>query len=125
MMMALIVMATFVGCGQPAAPKTAHYRPVSHWVKALKDPDAKVRRKAVRILGNVGTNDAAVIPSLIVALRDADVNVRNEAIVALMKIGAPAKEAIATLENIKAHDADAKGREYAGKAIDRIGNDSP
>src|SRR5262245_38352935 len=116
-------LTTFVaiaGCGQPPAPKTAHYQPVSHWVAALNDTDAKARKQAVRILGNVGNNDAAVIPALIQALADTDASVRIEAIIGLMKIGPPAKDAIAALENIKTKDSDAKARTYAGRAIERI-----
>src|SRR5437868_15259309 len=100
LLLGLATVAAFAGCG-PTPPKTAHYQPVSHWVTALKDPDAKVRKQAVRILGNVGPNDPAAIPALTQALADADAAVRIEAIVALMKIGPPAKEAIRALENIK------------------------
>jgi HEAT repeat protein len=120
LLLGLVTVVTFAGCGQPPAPKTAHYQPVSHWVATLKDPDAKVRKQAVRILGNVGTNDDAAIPALTQALADTDAAVRIEAIIGLMKIGPPADVAVAALENIRDKDSDATARTYAGRAIERI-----
>ncbi|MFL5339726.1 MAG: HEAT repeat domain-containing protein [Gemmataceae bacterium] len=107
------------GCSQPA-PTQAGGKPVSHWVQELKNPDAKARRHAVAKLGNVGPADPAVLPALREALNDADAGVRGEAIQALMKCGAPAKDAIPMLTEIQKKDPSLQVREYAGKALERL-----
>jgi HEAT repeat protein len=107
------------GCGSPAEPTTAHYKPVSHWVEALKSPDIALRKQAAHVLGNVGPNDPAVVPALIEALKDAEAVVRIEAVIGLMKIGPAAEDAIPALEEAR-NDKDPKMREYVLKALERI-----
>ena len=107
------------GCGQPRAT-LAHAKPVSHWVGALHDPDARVRHKAVQALGNVGPADPAAIPALIEAVKDQDAKVREEAILALLKIGPAAKKAIPALTEA-ARDKNVQVRSYAVKALAKIG----
>jgi vesicle coat complex subunit len=109
------------GCGR-GAPTMAHGQPVDHWVRALHDPQAKVRKKAVTVLGNVGDADPAVIPALIGAVRDRDAEVRGEAILALMKLGPAAREATAVLKEA-CQDKDAKVRAYAVKTLERMQGD--
>ena len=113
----LVVLLT--GCGK--APVTlAHGRPVSHWVGALHDSDARVRKRAAAALGNVGPADGAAIPALIEAVKDRDAAVRGEAILALLKLGPAAKDAIPVLTQAQT-DRDARIRSYATKALERIG----
>jgi HEAT repeat protein len=106
------------GCTK-SPPTMAHYRPVSHWVLALRDPDPAARVQAVRILSNVGPADPAVLIALIGAIKDRDVQVRREAILALLKLGPAAKSATPALREAQA-DEDAAVREYAARALRRI-----
>jgi HEAT repeat protein len=106
------------GCGK-ARPTTAGGKPVSHWVQALQDPDARLRKKAAQKLGNAGPADPAVVPALAGALKDRDARVRAEAALALMKMGPAAQGAIPALA--EAHkDPDPRVREYAVKALERV-----
>jgi HEAT repeat protein len=107
-----------VGCGE-ARPTTAGGKPVSYWVEALQDPDAKVRKKAATKLGNVGAADAAAVPALAGALKDRDAGVRAEAALALLRIGPAAREAIPALEDAARADRDARARGYAAKALEK------
>jgi HEAT repeat protein len=92
----------------------------SKWAEALRDHDARVRRKAAFTLGNIGPSDPAVLPALIGALKDADAGVRCEAILALLKYGAGVQEAIPALTEVRAKDHDPKVRAYAAKALDKL-----
>jgi len=95
-------------------------KPVSYWLQALKDPNAKVRKQAAFKLGNVGPADSAVLPALLEALRDADASVRSEAILALIKFGPQAKEAIPLLTDLQQRDRDTRVRTYAAKALEKL-----
>jgi HEAT repeat protein len=108
-----------VGCGGSPAPLTVHDKPVTHWLQALHDRDAKARRKAIEALSNVGASDPAVIPALIGALDDREAGVRGAAVLALLKIGPDAKEAVPALRKAQ-KDKDVKVRTYATKALERI-----
>lgn len=107
------------GCGK-APPTLAGGKPVSYWIAALQDADAKVRKKAAFKLGNVGTADPAALPALIGALDDRDAAVRREAILALVKFGPAAKEAIPALTALQHKDRDAQVRAYASKALEKL-----
>jgi HEAT repeat protein len=115
--MALVVGA---GCSRQRAPVTAHGQPVSHWLEALKDPDARTRKKAVTALGHVGDADPAAIPALTEALKDRDPSVRDTAVLALLNIGPAAKSAVPALNDAQ-NDRNPTVRDHAGKAIERIG----
>jgi HEAT repeat protein len=106
------------GCGQDPPP-TAGGQPAGHWVQALQDHDARLRRKAAFKLGNLGTADAAVVPALTGALRDRDVGVRAEAALALLKIGPAAAEAVPAFRQAQ-RDRDARVRAYAARALEKI-----
>jgi HEAT repeat protein len=106
------------GCGKPA-PLLAHGKPVGDWVQALKDPDARVRKKSASVLGNVGAIDPEVVPALAAALKDRDAGVRSEAVLALLKIGPAAQEAAPALAEAQT-DRDPKVRTYAAQALERI-----
>jgi HEAT repeat protein len=109
----------FIGCGGSPSPMIVHDKPVAHWLQALHDRDARVRRKAVEELSNVGSANPAVIPALIEALDDREAGVRGAAVLALLKIGPDASEAIPALRKVQ-KDKDAKVRAYATKALERI-----
>ena len=103
------------GCGQ--APATlAHGKPLDYWLKSLENRNAKTRKKAVQVLGNVGPADSAVVPALCAALKDRDAGVRSEAVAALTKMGPKAKDALPVLAEL-VQDRDAKLRVHAEKAI--------
>src|SRR5437879_6546494 len=96
-------VVALAGCGQQGPPLSGG-KPVSYWLAALKDADARLRHKAVAKLGNVGTSDAAVFPALIEALKDPDAFVRREAVLALMKIGPDATAAVPILREVQRND---------------------
>jgi HEAT repeat protein len=123
--LALVAVAALAsgGCGE-TQPTLAGGKPVAHWVSALQDPDAKLRKTAVFKLGNVGPADAAVLPALLGALKDSDAGVRREAILALMKCGPDARDAIPALSEIRGRDPDPKVREHAARALERIDGES-
>jgi HEAT repeat protein len=114
-----ILVCPLIGCGQP---KTilAGGKPVSHWVKAIQDPDPKVRKTAVAKLGNVGTADSSALPAILGALKDPDPAVRREAILALLKCGPAANEAIPTLLEMQRIDRNAQVRSYAAQALAKL-----
>jgi len=92
----------------------------SKWAEALRDRDARVRKKAAFTLGNIGPSDPAVLPALMGALTDADAGVRCEAILALLKYGPGAREAIPALTEIQEKDRDARVRAYAAQALEKL-----
>jgi HEAT repeat protein len=114
----LLLILLTVGCHK-SQPPVAHGKPVGEWVAALRDPDAKARRKAAGVLGNVGAVDPAVVPALADAVRDRDPAVRAEAALALMKIGPAARDAAPALAEAQ-KDANPTVRQYAAKALERV-----
>jgi HEAT repeat protein len=117
--LAVLPAALAAGCG-PARPTLAGGKPVDHWVQALRDADARVRRNAAFKLGNVGSCDPAALPALLGALHDPDAGVRCQAILALVKFGPEAREAAPALARLQRHDPSARVRTYAGKALARL-----
>jgi HEAT repeat protein len=107
------------GCGSQE-PLTAGGKPVAHWVEALKGPDAKVRKRAVQKLANVGEADPAAVPALAGALKDRDAGVRAEAALGLLRIGPAAKEAAAALQEAARKDTNPTVRAHAGKALEKV-----
>lgn len=115
----LLACVLSTGCRE-AAPTMAGGKPVSHWVQALKDPNAKIRKRAAFKLGNVGPADPTVLPALLEALRDNDASVRSQAILAIVKFGPQAKAAIPVLAELQQRDRDAQVRTYAAKALEKL-----
>jgi HEAT repeat protein len=113
----IAVLAT--GCGQPAQPISAGGKPVSFWVEALKDPDAKLRKKAVAKLGNVGQADPAALPAVLDALKDPDARVRTEAVQAVLKFGSGAKKAVPALTELQ-QDPDPQVRSSAVAVLGKV-----
>jgi HEAT repeat protein len=116
----VVVLSVLGGCGR-TPPTLAGGKPVPHWVRALNEPDARLRKTAVFKLGNVGATDGAVLPALLAALQDRDAGVRREAILALMKFGPGARPAVAVLTELQGHDRDAGVRASAARALQRLG----
>jgi HEAT repeat protein len=107
------------GCGQPK-PLLAGGKPVSHWLSALQDPDANVRKMAVTKLGNVGTAAPEALPAVLGALNDPHEAVRCEAILAVVKLGPAAGEAVPLLAKMKQADRNARVRSYAARALPKF-----
>ena len=114
-----ILTLLLVGCGKEQ-PMLAGGKPVSHWVQQLQSPDARLRKKAVFKLGNVGPADPTALPTLIEALKDKDAGVCREAILAVLKCGPSARDAIPALAELEKHSRDAKTRDYASKALKKV-----
>ena len=112
------LVAVLSGCARTPATQ-AHGQLVDHWVQALHDRDARVPRKAVGVLGNVGPADPAALPALTAAVRDPDAGVRNQAVLALIKWGPDAREAVAALEQAR-RDRDPRVRANAAAALEKI-----
>jgi HEAT repeat protein len=112
------VLIGLLGCGR-AGPTVVHGKPVSEWVRAARDPDSRVRQKAVDVLANAGPVDPEALAALTAALKDRDARVRARAVLALLKCGPAARDAVPALEAAR-HDADATVRGYAGKALEKI-----
>jgi HEAT repeat protein len=106
------------GCG--GEPLLIHGQPVEHWVAALDDKDAKVRKRAVEALGCAGGMDPTVVPALAGAVKDRDAKVRSAAVLCLLRLGPEAAEAVPALEEAAARDRDARVRDGAAKALARI-----
>ncbi|HZT83571.1 MAG TPA: HEAT repeat domain-containing protein [Gemmataceae bacterium] len=106
------------GCAKKE-PLTSHGKPVSYWVQALSDPDARTRKRAVTALGHVGTADPAAVPAVAGALKDRDPAVRQTAALALLNLGPDAREAVPALQEAL-KDRDPKVRAAAQKALERI-----
>jgi HEAT repeat protein len=118
-MLILVSALVFAGCARTPPVTTVHGKTLEHWVSALSDKDAKTRRKAAEVLGNVGAVDSVVVPALAAALKDRDAKVRAEAVLSLLKIGPPAREAVAALSEART-DRDATVRGHVAKALERI-----
>ncbi|SRR5260370_743035 len=114
-----ILAVLLAGCSQTAPPLSGG-KPVDHWVKAMHEPDAGLRKTAVCKLGNAGAPDAEAWTAVCGALRDRDTVVRREAILAIMKCGPRAQEAIPVLGELERQDPDARVRLDAGKAAKKL-----
>jgi HEAT repeat protein len=110
-----------LGCrkGPVATAKYFEGEPVEHWLTQMKSPDAKKRKHAADVLGNVGLIDPGAVPALTAALKDQDAKVRLAAVLALSKIGPPAASAGPDLE-AAAKDADPEVRRHAATALERV-----
>ena len=108
------------GCGKDQPPLTAGGKSPEHWIRSLQDPDAGVRKRAVKKLANLGAAEPAAVPALAGALKDRDAGVRSEAALALLRIGPQAQAAIPALTEAARRDADPRVRVNAGKALAKV-----
>lgn len=74
--------------GAPAVPQV---------VRELQHPDPAVRRKAITVLGRMGSGAKEAVPELIRLLKDPDEQVRKNAALTLGRIGPAAQEAVPAL----------------------------
>ena len=120
-----LIAILVVSCSSCMAPPEVDTGPrVEHWIEALRESDARVRKEAAFKLGNLGlTEPERIVPALMGALRDADAAVRCEAILALLKCGPDAEEAVGELSELQQNDGDPRVREYAGEALEKLGKD--
>jgi HEAT repeat protein len=118
-LLSAVLAASLGGCaGQPAPDTGAR---VSHWVDILRGPDARLRKEAAFKLGNLGPTDpATIVPALTEALKDVDAAVRCEAILGLIKCGLIARQAVGDLLKLQQADRDARVRDYAAKAVQKL-----
>jgi len=95
--------------GPPSVEKMEAKRDVKGLIKALKDEDKHVRRRATEALGNIG--DAKAVEPFIEALKDEDEDVRKRAIEFLGIIrDARAVEPLIEVMNDKDEDVQIKAR---------------
>jgi HEAT repeat protein len=111
----VMLLILLSGCGR-VQPRMAGDK----WARALRDADARVRKKAAFTLGNIGPSDPAALPALLEALNDADSGVRGEAILALVKFGPVARAAVPALAGLSRQDQDARVRYYATQALAKL-----
>ena len=108
-----------IGCAKPQST-LAGGKPVSFWLEALDNADARLRKTAVTKLGNVGSSDPAAYPAVVTALGDKDAGVRREAILSLLKFGDAARGAVLQLSELRQHDRDRRVRDYAARAVEYL-----
>jgi HEAT repeat protein len=123
--------------------------PMSHWIRALDDPDPETRRDAINAIADMGRDGAAAIPALTeigkhdnIALRSwaiskglgaigpaavpalcefmKDRKVRTTAVATICQIGPEAKEAVPALTKAL-KDENAWTRMMVGSALGNIG----
>jgi HEAT repeat protein len=88
--------------------------------------DAPTRTQAAKVLGNIGTRSAAVVPELLRLMCDSDTGVRTEVARALGRIGAGANAAGGTLAAVLAdHDGGDALRCEAARALARVDPQGP
>ncbi len=119
-MPAMLALAS--GCGQTdRGPTLAGGREIGSWIADLSSPKPKVRRQAVLKLGNVGDADPAVAEGLASALRDSDLLVRRDAVHAVVKLKQPTEAILARLQEMSQKDPDATARDFASRALAKLG----
>jgi HEAT repeat protein len=116
-----VLCGLLIGCGK-AQPTLSGGKPVEHWIQALQDRDARVRKEAASKLGNAGPVNSDALPALVASLKDPDAKVRCEVILALVKFGCEANEAVPILTELQRSDSDARVRNYAAEALEKIQN---
>jgi HEAT repeat protein len=115
-----LALSAMSGCGHTKGPALSGGKPPGYWVKNVSSPDKKLRKEAVEKLGNLGAADPEVLPALTSALHDAEAPIRCEAVLALAKLKRDAKPAIPDLEALAKRDPDAKVRDYAARALEKV-----
>ena len=119
--LAMMLAASALGCSRTGVPKENYFdgKPVEHWLDTIKSSDAKSRKKAADVLGNVGPVDPRAVPALIEAVKDRDARVRDAAVLGLSKIGPPASAGAAALEEAT-KDNDPTVRSHTATALERV-----
>ena len=95
-------------------------KPVEHWLEAIKSPNAKLRRRAAEVLGNVGQADPRSVEALAAALSDTDRRVREEAVLGLSKMGPVAAAAADAIQKAIRTERDPQVLAHAKAALARV-----
>ena len=104
LVLSLCIGLLFIGCiNETSAEATYQGKPVSHWVRMLKDKDTPSRRKAALALGEIGPRAMEAVPALTHALlQDQDNEVHYRAAIALESIGsAPTEASLVLIPTLK------------------------
>ncbi|HYT91622.1 MAG TPA: HEAT repeat domain-containing protein, partial [Gemmataceae bacterium] len=87
---------------------------------AKNDPDADVRRAAIKALGDIAPDATKTVPLLMEALKDKSATVKLAAVGALGQYGPEARSALAALRELAANKTDKKFSMAAKAAIKSI-----
>ena len=103
LVLSLCIGLLLIGCIKEESAEAAFQgKPVSHWIRMLKDKDASSRRKAAIALGEIGPRAREGVPALTQALRDQDAEVHYRAAIALGSIrSAPTEERPVLIPTLK------------------------
>jgi HEAT repeat protein len=102
----------------------ARKKSTAYWIDALKEDDVPRRLKAVKTLGERGTEPSTVVPALADSLHDPDAYVRRDAARALGKFGPGARAAIPALTTAL-EDPVPSVRKAAAQALQQIDPEAP
>jgi hypothetical protein len=69
-------------------------KPLSYWIKALKDKDRMTRKEAIQALGGIGPDAKAAVPALLGMVKEKDLFLSSDALASLRKIGTAALPAL-------------------------------
>jgi HEAT repeats len=114
----VVALVLVAGCSQPPESLHAGGKSIEYWLQRAHDRDARVRKDAIHMLGNVGTEDPAARPAVIAALKDSDAAVRSQVVQALARALDDPEAVQALREATK--DKDAKVRDYANRALKQL-----
>jgi HEAT repeat protein len=99
-------------------------KPTAEWLEQLRDKDSAQRLRAIKALGERGSESDTVVPALAHALEDEDAFVRRAAARALGRIGPEAEAAVPALR-VAARDRNQKVRQEAMEALRKVAPDLP
>ena len=118
----LLLATALAGCAakETIPGKWFAGKPVEHWLEAIKSPDAKLRRRAAEVLGNVGQADLRSVDALAAALSDPDRRVREEAVLGLSKMGPVAAAAADAIQKAIRTERDPQVLAHAKAALARV-----
>jgi hypothetical protein len=117
---AAVLVMVASGCGKAPPPQSGG-RTAGYWAEVLGQPDVPLRRKAATKLGSLVLIDPVAMPALVEALKDSDAEVRANAARSLgVYSGARGGEVLPALRELHERDPDAKVRQAAAKAIEKL-----
>ncbi len=117
--LALLLVA--VGGCRKSQPTLTGGQELGYWINATRDVDPRMRKEAVFKLGNAGPIDPSVLSTLTAKLQDPSPPVRCETILAIVKCCPLAGDpVVGELEKLAKFDADAKVRDYAWRAKEKL-----
>lgn len=117
---AAVLVVVAGGCGKTPPPQSGG-RTAGYWAEVLGQSDVALRRKAATKLGSLVLIDPVAMPALVEALKDSDAEVRANAARSLgVYSGARGGEVLPALRELQERDPDAKVRQAAAKAIEKL-----